>query len=219
MKARACFAADVVQSDEFLGMTIKAQLLYFLMAFHADVCGRIVGPTRVCRGYGFAPDVLDELYERGYLLDVGGGVTVDAHTWRNNTLDGRLKSRLDAFGPFASGVLGFVGEPFKSAYQLNDVATTEGQRKYDVDTTPNTTTTQRQRQPNTNVNPTETESKVNAKHNVAASSEEDTDLEEWHPCKCPKCGDTDAVYTPTPTGSTVHCPTCGTFPLERPRRR
>ena len=218
MKARACFSADVVQGDEFLEMSVEAQLLYFLMAFDADVCGRVIGPKRITRGYGFAPDVLDELYANRFLLEVGG-MTVDTFTWRNNSYDGRLKTRLDSFEPYTSGVLGFVGEPFKSAYQLNDVATTEGRRKYDVDTTPNTTTTQSQRQPNTNVNPTETESKVNAKHNVAASSEEDTDLEEWHPCKCPKCGDTDAVYTPTPTGSTVHCPTCGTFPLERPRRR
>ena len=108
MKTRSMVCADVAQSDSFLGMSLEAQLLYFLILFHADVAGRIYGASRVCRGYGFDNDSLQELYDNGYLLDVDG-LTVDAHCWRNNKLDGRLKSRMDSWEAFASGRISFEG--------------------------------------------------------------------------------------------------------------
>lgn len=224
MKARSMVCADVAMSDGFLSMTLEAQLLYFLLLFDADVCGRIYGADRICRGYGFDADALEELYENGYLLHVDG-LTVDRHCWRNNTLDGRLKGRMDSFEAFASGRIGFEGEPFKSSYRLNDVATTEERRNNDGATTPNATQQQRQPNNNDNLNPTTTESqpqpqpqRQRAGESGAPAQEEGKEGTNMHPCQCPRCKSTEATFTLDAEGSTIRCPVCGEFRNERPNR-
>lgn len=226
MKARSMVCADVAMSDGFLSMTLEAQLLYFLLLFDADVCGRIYGADRICRGYGFDTDALEELYANGYLLRVDG-LTVDRHCWRNNTLDGRLKGRMDSFEAFASGRIGFEGEPFKSSYRLNDndVTATEERRNSDVGTTPNATQRQHQPQPqpNDNSNPTESQQqpqpqRQRAGEGGAPAQEEGKEGTNMHPCQCPRCKSTEATFTLDAEGSTIRCPVCGEFRNERPNR-
>lgn len=215
MKARSMACADVVQADEFLSMSIEAMLLYFLILFHADVCGRIYGASRICRGYGFDADTLQELYDNGYLLRVGG-LTVDAHCWRNNKLDARLKTRMDSWEAFTSGRIAFEGEPFKSSYVLSDVAATEERRDNDGGTAPNTT--QRQSQSNVNDNPNPTERQSQQHHQSQSVLRIGTDAkpegaegQETHPCQCPTCRGTEAQYWQDAEGTHIACASCGTF--------
>lgn len=215
MKARACWSVDVVQTDEFLSMSVEAMLLYFLLGFHQDACGRIYGANRICRGYGFDSDSLQELYVNGYLLDVDG-LTVDAHCWRNNAMDGRLKSRMDSWEAFASGRISFQGQAFKSPYQLNDVTATEERRNSDGGTAPNTTQQQPQRNGNGNSNPTEhhhqpQHQSQSAEGQSAEAQTEGTEGMELHPCQCPTCKDAGARYWLDAMGTHIMCPTCGAF--------
>ena len=168
MKARSMTAADVVESDAFLALSIEAQLLYLHLLHNGDAVGRIYGAKRVCRGYGFADDALDELYASGYLLDVDG-LTLDAWNWVNNKYDGRLRTRLDSLEPYTSGRISFAGEPFKSRYVLNDAQATEERRSNDATASHNTTAMESNTNPNGNTNHKPTESKSKDKDNGNAA--------------------------------------------------
>lgn len=225
MKSRSMVCADVAQSDEFLGMSLESQLLYFLILFSADVCGRIYGPARITRGFGFDADSLQELYDNGFLLSVDG-LAVDAHCWRNNKLDGRLKARMDTWDAFTEGRIGFDGEPFKSSYRLIDGVTTEQRRNGDVTTTPNINATQPQDQLNTksNLKPTEHHSQPQVQKQCAVASnasDEKTGKEgtedKGAPCMCRRCNDPNALarYYTEGGRTFITCKICGTYEFEQ----
>lgn len=235
MKSRACFAAEVVQTDAFLSLSLEAQLLYLLMGHHQDVCGRIIGASRIVRGYGFDPESLQELMDSGYLISVDG-LTVDRFTWTNNAYDARLKSRADSFDAFKAGRIGFEGEPFKSAYTLTDDEATEQRRYSDDEAPPNATSTQCNDNGNRNPKPTEHNSNPSRNANAAhegeaaqgetvkerkegASSSTATQESQGQPqayaCTCKQCGSTEATCTPNGDAtSTIHCEACGDYEFD-----
>lgn len=68
MADRRMFHRQVVQSDDFLDMSIGAQALYFQMGMMADDDGFVAGPKQAARMVGVGSDELEELIEKGFLL-------------------------------------------------------------------------------------------------------------------------------------------------------
>lgn len=118
MKARAQVAAEVVESDEFMGLSLESQLCYYRLLLHEDIAGKVLGIRRVLRGYGADVDgTLEELLEAGFLVCVEGAF-FDRHCWVHNTYNQRIADRLVNYEELASGDLEFEGEAFRSPYAL-----------------------------------------------------------------------------------------------------
>ena len=85
MADRRMFHRQVVQSDDFLDMSIGAQALYFQMGMMADDDGFVPGPKQAARMVGVGSKELEELIEKGFLLRFDS-IVVITH-WRTaNTL-------------------------------------------------------------------------------------------------------------------------------------
>lgn len=118
MKARAQVAAEVVESDDFMGLTLESQLCYYRLLLHEDLAGKVLGIRRVLRGYGADVDgTLEELLDAGLLVCVDGAY-FDRFTWVNNTYNARIAERLVSYEELASSALDFEGEEFRSPYAL-----------------------------------------------------------------------------------------------------
>lgn len=203
MKSRAMFASKVAMSDAYLGMTLESQLAYVLLRFEADVVGRILGARRILRGYGFADDVLDELAESGFLIQVGGE-WFDRHTWRHDKFSTRVSQRAENDEAISSGLLAFEGAPFKSSYRA-----TPERRQGDAIAT----TERRAMQCNTPA-PAPAPAPVPAPApapSFSGKADEGIEDEAVHPCTCRQCGSTSATYALTDSGTIITCPTCGQY--------
>lgn len=116
---KAMFSPDVVGTDAFLDLPDDSQLLYFRLGFEGTY-GKIQGVRRIARGYGCGREALQSLYDAGYLFDYDGACWV-RHFWVNNTFKRPNHNYAETMREIASGEIGFVGEPFKSAFACPEV--------------------------------------------------------------------------------------------------
>lgn len=206
MKARVCFATEVVESDSFLSMSLTAQLCYFHLCSEARPSGLVVGASRIVRGYGFTMDEVDELLTMGFLLDVDGELFV-RDTWVNNAFDGRLFERVMAgCEPYKSGRLAFAGEVGKSRYVIIDDQSTLNRRSIDHE-----------------VIGSECDSEGNGGDFELSGMEFENEAKgsggiqggeggTLHPCLCTRCGG-EATYSTLNNKTTIRCPSCGEYPF------
>lgn len=91
MADRRMFHRQVVQSDDFLDMSIGAQALYFQMGMMADDDGFVAGPKQAARMVGVGSDELEELIQSGFLLRFDGIVALKHWRVANTLKLDRLK--------------------------------------------------------------------------------------------------------------------------------
>ena len=91
MADRRMFHRQVVQSDDFLDMSIGAQALYFQMGMMADDDGFVPGPKQAARMVGVGSDELEELIESGFLLRFDSVVVLTHWRMANTLKPDRLK--------------------------------------------------------------------------------------------------------------------------------
>lgn len=114
---RCMFSPDVIGTDAFLyDLPDEAQLLYYRLGCEGTY-GKIVGIRRIVRGYGSSTEALEALYEHGYLFDYGGACWV-RHYWVNNVFKHPNHDYAQTMQEIESGVIGFEGDRFKSAFVL-----------------------------------------------------------------------------------------------------
>lgn len=207
MRSRCMLSADVVESEDFLALTLEAQTLYLHIVMESELTGRVRGAKRFARSYGFGSDVLAELADAGFIIEVGGQ-WYDRYAWVNAKFSSRLAARFENFEEVKNGMLPFEGEVCRSAYALqrrqNDAEATPQRRHSDATAASNCT-------PNTTPTPTPTPTPIPTCH--AASQEEGIDegqraQEQGRPTQCRECGEV-AYYQLTDKGTTTHCPHCG----------
>ncbi|MBR3326472.1 MAG: hypothetical protein IKG22_04030 [Atopobiaceae bacterium] len=223
MRSRACYSTEVTETDEFLELSLGARALYFHLLPEADGSGHVIGIRRAARGVGLL-DMLPELYESGYLLDVDGECYI-THEWVNNKYDGRVWERaMTKCEPFKAGRLSFAGEEGKSAYVLVEPAATPERRQSDARATQNRNlngnVTGTEHEPNFTFEREENrdgkgESKGGGGRFVenAGASAQDTRGR----CECVKCH-TESEYFIKEGATFIECPKCGTYQYQ-PRRR
>ncbi|MBE6470919.1 MAG: hypothetical protein E7000_04325 [Coriobacteriaceae bacterium] len=119
-KGKTMFSEHVVNSDEFMGLSVESQALYFHLNLDADTLGELSGARRLARGYGFGADELEELRKAGYLLQLGERWFV-AHYYEHNNVpsnDGMKKSFANLWNK-RPGELAFEGEVCRSKYTVS----------------------------------------------------------------------------------------------------
>lgn len=93
MAIRRMFSSDIVESDDFTGMSPGAQTLYLHMIMKADDDG-LVNSTRTVMLVNRIPDdALTELCDRGFVYNFENGVAVVIHWLVHNKL------RKDRYNP------------------------------------------------------------------------------------------------------------------------
>ena len=74
MARRRMFSLDIVETDAFLDLPFKAQLLYFHLGMHADDDGFIASPRRISSMIGATADDLKCLTDTGFVIGFESGV-------------------------------------------------------------------------------------------------------------------------------------------------
>ena len=75
------FSREVVESDNFLSLTLSAQGLYMHICMEADDDGFVNNANRIRRVVEASEDDYKILFQNGYLLQMAKGLVVVAH-WR-----------------------------------------------------------------------------------------------------------------------------------------
>ena len=92
MASKRMFDKSIVETDNFLNISLSAKALYFLFGMEADDEG-FVSPNRVIRLYGGEKGDIKNLIDVGLLIPFKSGVVVITNWNQNNYLDkNRIKS-------------------------------------------------------------------------------------------------------------------------------
>lgn len=86
MAQKRMFDKSIIETDEFMDMTMSTKALYFLLGMEADDEG-FVSPKRVMRIYGGSDDDLKILVAKNYCIAFKSGVVVITNWHENNYLD------------------------------------------------------------------------------------------------------------------------------------
>lgn len=86
MAKRRMISSDVVSTDAFLGMSLRARELYVHLNLEADDDGFIPSALKVTRMVGASKKHLIELVDKGYLIAFEGGLHLVTHWLLNNQI-------------------------------------------------------------------------------------------------------------------------------------
>ena len=86
MRSRTAFAERVVCSTEFLGMSVRAQCLYFALCMRADDDGFVGSPKPVMQIISATETELSELLHKKYIISFDDGVIAIRHWFVNNCI-------------------------------------------------------------------------------------------------------------------------------------
>lgn len=86
MRSRTAFAERVVCSTEFLGMSVRAQCLYFALCMRADDDGFVGSPKPVMQIISATETELSELVLKKYIISFDDGVIAIRHWFVNNCI-------------------------------------------------------------------------------------------------------------------------------------
>ncbi|MBE5861954.1 MAG: hypothetical protein E7295_03790 [Lachnospiraceae bacterium] len=86
MAKRRMISSDVVSTDAFLGMSLRARELYVHLNLEADDDGFISSALKVTRMVGASKKHLCELVDKGYLIAFDGGLHLVTHWLLNNQI-------------------------------------------------------------------------------------------------------------------------------------
>ncbi len=86
MAKRRMISTDVVSTDAFLGMSLRARELYLHINLEADDDGFIPSALKVTRMVGASKKHLSELVDKGYLIAFEGGLHLVTHWLLNNQI-------------------------------------------------------------------------------------------------------------------------------------
>ena len=86
MANKRMFSVDVVETDAFLDLPSKVQVLYFHLGMRADDDGFVSSPRTIMRTIGCNSHDLKQLENAGYVISFDSGVVVVTDWKVNNTL-------------------------------------------------------------------------------------------------------------------------------------
>jgi len=86
MARRRLFSLDVVDTDKFINIPLKARYLYYELSIRADDDGFVGAPLKIARMVQCEENNLNDLIESGFLIPFDSGVIVITHWNINNTI-------------------------------------------------------------------------------------------------------------------------------------
>jgi hypothetical protein len=94
MAKRRMLSSDVISTDAFLGMSLRARELYVHLTLAGDDDGFVSNVVMTTRSVGATKKHVNELVDNGYLLQFDGGLCLIAHWLVANTV-----KRTDTYHP------------------------------------------------------------------------------------------------------------------------
>lgn len=86
MRGRTSFSRSVVLTEEFLGMSVSAQLLYYILGMMADDDGFVDNPKPILSKISATETELSELVSKKYIIPFDDGVVAIRHWFVNNCI-------------------------------------------------------------------------------------------------------------------------------------
>ncbi len=85
MAKRRCISVDVYENNDFLELSDSAKVLYTAFVLHTDDDGFVINHRTVMRLMGSTEDVLQELLNIGFVIEIGR-VLVIKHWFIHNRI-------------------------------------------------------------------------------------------------------------------------------------
>ena len=86
MAKKRMFSLDVVSTDQFLDMPLRAQALYFHLGMHGDDDGFVANPQMIMRSTGCRMSDMKTLVSSGYVIPFSTGIVAIRDWLLNNDL-------------------------------------------------------------------------------------------------------------------------------------
>lgn len=86
MAKRRMFLCEILQSDDFYKLPLKAQLLYVHFNLSADDDGLLGNPNSIARYLSLSKNLIDVLVDAGYLIRLESGVVAITHWHLHNKI-------------------------------------------------------------------------------------------------------------------------------------
>ena len=130
MANKRMFSIGIIDSDQFLDMSMEARLLYYDLGMRADDDGFVNSPKKIMRITKVTDKSLDELEDKGFIFRFASGVLVIRHWNINNNIRKDTYHETSYTEEKAQLVLDSA-----SIYQLRNEYVTDSSRDYNDDET------------------------------------------------------------------------------------
>ena len=130
MANKRMFSIGIIDSDQFLDMSMEARLLYYDLGMRADDDGFVNSPKKIMRITKATDKSLDELEDKGFIFRFVSGVLVIRHWNINNNMRKDTYHETSYTEEKAQLVLDSA-----SIYQLRNEYVTDSSRDYNEDET------------------------------------------------------------------------------------
>lgn len=130
MANKRMFSIGIIDSDQFLDMSMEARLLYYDLGMRADDDGFVNSPKKIMRITKVTDKSLDELEDKGFIFRFTSGVLVIRHWNINNNMRKDTYHETSYTEEKAQLVLDSA-----SIYQFRNEYVTDSSRDYNEDET------------------------------------------------------------------------------------
>ena len=174
------FSIGIIDSDQFLDMSMETRLLYYDLGMRADDDGFVNSPKKIMRITKVTDKSLDELEDKGFIFRFASGVLVIRHWNINNNMRKDTYHETSYTEEKAQLVLDSA-----SIYQLRNEYVTDSSRDYNDDETECAEDVSQIRLDKDSINQPKVSSGKNSLDSICSEQKISSELE--HPTKSDDC--------------------------------
>lgn len=190
MANKRMFSIGIIDSDQFLDMSMEARLLYYDLGMRADDDGFVNSPKKIMRITKVTDKSLDELEDKGFIFRFASGVLVIRHWNINNNMRKDTYHETSYTEEKAQLVLDSA-----SIYQLRNEYVTDSSRDYNEDETECAEDVSQIRLDKNSINQPKVSSDINSLDSICSEQKISSELE-------PEPKSDDCIEFPVLGGST-----------------
>lgn len=190
MANKRMFSIGIIDSDQFLDMSMEARLLYYDLGMRADDDGFVNSPKKIMRITKVTDKSLDELEDKGFIFRFVSGVLVIRHWNINNNMRKDTYHETSYTEEKAQLVLDSA-----SIYQLRNEYVTDSSRDYNEDETECVEDVSQIRLDKNSINQPKVSSDINSLDSICSEQKISSELE-------PEPKSDDCIEFPVLGGST-----------------
>ena len=173
MANKRMFSIGIIDSDQFLDMSMEARLLYYDLGMRADDDGFVNSPKKIMRITKVTDKSLDELEDKGFIFRFASGVLVIRHWNINNNMRKDTYHETSYTEEKAQLVLDSA-----SIYQLRNEYVTDSSRDYNEDETECAEDVSQIRLDKNSINQPKVSSDINSLDSICSEQKISSELEQ-----------------------------------------
>ena len=173
MANKRMFSIGIIDSDQFLDMSMEARLLYYDLGMRADDDGFVNSPKKIMRITKVTDKSLDELEDKGFIFRFVSGVLVIRHWNINNNMRKDTYHETSYTEEKAQLVLDSA-----SIYQLRNEYVTDSSRDYNEDETECAEDVSQIRLDKNSINQPKVSSDINSLDSICSEQKISSELEQ-----------------------------------------